>query len=278
MIVLSLGPTACRIADKFSSYPGYKLYKISHDLVRIKNNLKVPQYEQFYEYEQTFPQDKLDRFLKTLRGEVLFVTCGSEPISLLSLRVLEILSKSCTISICYIKLDQMLVGQEKKEIEKLVYEMLQNYTLSGYVQQMYLFDNTLVEKMCQDIDVFNYYDKVYEMISWILHTNNSLKYQDAIFDNLNKTREMGIKSFSLGSLEGEQKNSTFLLDKVTEEKVYYVINKNLIQQNKELFNTIRNDIQKESIGINKKMCYAVYSTELEQSLVLTEQQSLIYQK
>lgn len=276
MLIVSLGQTACRLADKFSIYPDYKIYRVDHDIPKGKQNLKIPHYDQSYEYENEFPQDKLEKFFGKLKGEVLFVTCGSEPTSLLSLRILEILTKSCIVSICYIRLDKLLIGQDKKEIEKMVFETLQNFTLSAYLKQMYVFDNTLVEKMCQDINVFNYYDKVYEMVAWILNTNYSLKQQKNIFGNLAETREMGIKSFSVGDLHMNNR-SGFLLDNVSEERIYYIISENIIQENKQLFDEIRGTMKLKEEG-NKKICYAVYKSEMDEGLVLTEQQSMVYQK
>jgi hypothetical protein len=277
MFLIALGSTACKVVDKFSLYPGYKVYKFDHDLPKSKFNLKVPTCQQFYEYEQLFTDEKLERFLKGVKGEALLVTCGSDPISLLSLRVGKILTSLCPTSVCYIKLDQLLVGGEKKEIERMVFEMLQNYTLSAYFQQMYLFNNTLIEKMCQGIDMFNYYDKVYEMVAWILHTNKSLKAQSSAFENLSKSREMGIKAFKLSRIYDGQEKNTFSLDKVTEERIYYIVDDKLIQENKELFNDIREGIKFKEVE-NKKVCYAVYVLETNGGIVLTEQQSLSYQK
>ena len=84
--IIGLGQAGCNIADKFSQYPQYKVYKIDVDLKKAPRCYSFPKYNTSEEYEKSCPS--LKNFFKHVKGEILFITsCGL--ISSASLRILE---------------------------------------------------------------------------------------------------------------------------------------------------------------------------------------------
>ena len=76
--VIGLGKAGCAIADKFSQYPQYKIFKIDiENIAENKKNEKLLKKKTSPEqYETSVPSMKT--FLKPSTDDVLFVLSGSE--------------------------------------------------------------------------------------------------------------------------------------------------------------------------------------------------------
>ena len=86
MNVIGLGKAGCNIAEKLSQYPQYEAYYID-SVARPGSSLKVPKKKSHEEYEA---KTRLRaNFFKQIKGECLFIVCGCETISGLTLRILE---------------------------------------------------------------------------------------------------------------------------------------------------------------------------------------------
>ena len=126
--VIGLGKAGCAIADKFSQYPQYKVFKIdAENISENKKNEKLLKKKTSPEqYETSVPS--MRAFLKPSTNNVLFVLSGSGAISGTSLRILEQLSKmKKTVNVLYIKPDVEFLGANNKAQERLVRNVLQEY-------------------------------------------------------------------------------------------------------------------------------------------------------
>ena len=104
MNVVGLGKAGCNIALKLAQYPQYEAHCID-SATRPEPSLKVPKKKSHEEYEA---KTRLKAsFFKQIKGECLFIVCGCEAISGLTLRILEKFSEE-KIEILYIKPDTSL--------------------------------------------------------------------------------------------------------------------------------------------------------------------------
>ena len=75
MNVIGLGDAGCKIAECFSQYPQYKIFKINVD-IEGKRCYNIPMFDKAEEYE-SYDYPKIKTFFKGLKGETIMVIGGS---------------------------------------------------------------------------------------------------------------------------------------------------------------------------------------------------------
>ena len=133
--IIGLGKAGCAIADKFAEYPQYKAYKLDVGLKRTKTTFPLKEHQKFEDYEEKLPS--LKTLFKEVSGDILFVVAGGGKVSSASLQILEYLKK-CNISILYIKPEMSLLNETQTKLERLTYNVFQEYTRSGVFERMYI--------------------------------------------------------------------------------------------------------------------------------------------
>ena len=265
--VIGLGKAGCAIADKFSQYPQYKIFKIDiENIAENKKNEKLLNKKASPEqYETSVPS--MRTFLKPSTDDVLFVLSGSGSVSGTSLRILEQLSKmKKTINVLYIKPDVEFLGTNNKAQERLVRNVLQEYARSGKLARLYMVDNKLVESIIGEVPVFGYYDKLNDLIASTLHMVNLYNHQDSVHSTSFETSDMArISTFGVIDTESGEEKLFFLLDNTSEKCYYYAINQKTLETDgtlmKKIVENISNNTKKED---DIKTSFRIHSTSYEQ--------------
>jgi hypothetical protein len=264
--VIGLGKAGCAIADKFSQYPQYKIFKIdSEDIAENTKGEKLLKRKSSPEqYETSVPS--MRTFLKPSTDNVLFVLSGSGAVSGSSLRILEQLSKmKKTISVLYIKPDIEFLGSNNKAQERLVRNVLQEYARSGKLARLYMIDNKLVEAIIGEVPVFGYYDKLNDLIVSTLHMVNLYNHQSSVHSTSFETSDMArISTFGVIDTESGEEKLFFLLDNLSEKCYYYAINQKTLETDgtlmKKIVDNIGNNTKKED---DIKTSFRIHSTSYE---------------
>ena len=112
--VIGLGEVGCGIAEEFSEYPEYRVYKIGTNLPP-KGNFVVEERDNIKDYENSLDADELAIYLRSIKDEdeVLFVLGGSEPIGGMALSVLEQL-RHAKVHVLYVCPDREMTSQAQK--------------------------------------------------------------------------------------------------------------------------------------------------------------------
>ena len=181
MNIVGLGKAGCAIADRFSEYPQYEIYKIDVGL-EGKRCYDVKERSSPEEYEANTPSFK--RFFGKIGGETLFIIGGSGSVSAMSLRIVEQIKGTCEISILYIKPDTFLLSEPKKLHEKVTYNVLQEYARSAAVKRIYLVSNPELENILGDVPIVGYYEKLNDLIVSTMHMTNVFLNSDTILGGL----------------------------------------------------------------------------------------------
>ena len=205
--IIGLGSAGCNIADAFSQYPQYKIYKIDAGLEEAKNCYSLPTLNSPEEYERKCPS--LKKFFRYVKGDILFITsCGY--VSAASLRILEHLRNKCAINILYIKPDPALLPETKSLNHNVLFGVLQEYARSGIFNRTYLIDNSRLSDIIGDVPLREHYNRINQLISSTIHMIN-------VFNN----SESEVKTF--GEITAPAKISTFSLVSYDdgEEKVFF---------------------------------------------------------
>jgi len=264
--IIGLGKAGCAIADKFSQYPQYKIFKIDiENIAENKKNEKLLKKKTSPEqYETSVPS--MRTFLKPSTDDVLFVLSGSGAISGTSLRILEQLSKmKKTINVLYIKPDVEFLGANNKAQERLVRNVLQEYARSGKLARLYLVDNRLVESVIGEVPVFGYYDKLNDLIASTLHMVNLYNHQSPVHSTSFEPSEITrVSTLGVIDMESGEEKLFFLLDNASEKCYYYAINQKTLETDgtlmKKIVENIGNNTKKED---DIKTSFRIHSTNYE---------------
>jgi len=261
--VIGIGTGACRIADCFSQYPQYNIYKIDvgltgdrcYDFPKCKNaedceSVKLP---------------RIKTFLKGISGESLVIIGGSGKISCASLRILECIKK-LPISILYIKPDMTLVVGEALLRERMAFGVLQEYARSNVFKQVYLVSNEFLDGIVGGAPIIGYHEKLNEVLVPTLHMINVFENTEPVVGKIENSKQTH-KIVSIGLhdvLTGEEK-MFFSLDNVRERCYIYGINEEKLKSDGTLLKKITKQTNDRSSD-EVRTSYAVYSTEYDHDI------------
>lgn len=267
MNIIGLGNAGCKIADLFSVYEQYTVYKIATNLQQADKNINLPLCSSPEEYEEKCPD--LSGIFSSIKDEVLFILAGGSDISGATLAVLEQL-KHTKISVLYVKPDVALLSTKKQLQEKVVCSVLQEYARSGLFEKLYLVDNQAIEQFIGEMPLTSYFDKINEVIATTLHMilvyshNEPLLFTDPEISAISRIRSFGIVDFKSG-----KENLFSNLENTTNKYYIYSIDKSVIQNDGKLISKIRNQI-KEKQTQNTKCGFAIHQNEYSQNYIYVE--------
>ncbi|SVE03572.1 uncharacterized protein METZ01_LOCUS456426, partial [marine metagenome] len=212
--IIGLGNAGCNIADKFAKYSQYLTYKLDVGLKRTKTTYPLKKYQKFEDYEEKLPS--LKTFFKEVDGNILFVVGGSGKVSSASLSILQYLKKH-KINILYIKPELSLLNESQTQLERLTYNVFQEYTRSGIFERMYIVSNEEISQIVGDISVKNYNEKINEMIVSTIHMINIYKNNESVTDTFCEL-PVGARLTTIGLLDLEKNKDRmfFSLDNISD--------------------------------------------------------------
>jgi hypothetical protein len=262
--IIGLGKAGCAIADKFAKYPQYKIFKIDSEGLdsKNKNNYILKKQDNPENYEKT--NSSMKAFFNKTTDDILFVLSGSGLISGASLQILKYL-KDKNINILYIKPDLEFLGHTNIMQERVVRNVLQEYTRSGLFNRIFLVDNKRVEEVAGEVPIIGYYDKLNDLIVSTFHMVNVYNHQEAIhatpFNTAGTTR---ISTLGILNVDEGKEKLFFSLDNIREKCYYYAINSKVLETDGKLLRTLTDNINK-NIGKDVRAGFQVYSTSYEQN-------------
>ena len=259
MNIIGLGQAGCNIADKFSEYPQYKIYKIDVGIDGEKC-LGVKPQPGPVEYEANAPSMKT--FFKSVKGDCTLVVGGSGDISAMCLRIMEQIKSSCNLNVLYIQPDTQLLSEKKKMHEKVTYKVLQEYARSGQIDYVCLVNNAQIENILDNVPIMGYYNKLNELIVSTIHMTNVYKNTDPVMGALSgpgKTKR--IYTVGIFDIENNEEKLFFPLDTVRERGYIYSIRKDRLQSESGLHKQITSQMKEKISDENVNVSFGVFPTE-----------------
>ena len=259
MNIIGLGKAGCAIADTFSQYSQYSIYKIDVGL-EGKNCLKVKKQKGPEEYEANSPSMKT--FFKNISGKALVILGGSGDISAMALRVIEQIRSTCDVSVLYIRPDAQLLSEIKKMHEKVTFNVLQEYARSDQLAGLCLISNTELENILDNVPIMGYYNKLNELIVSTIHMINVYKNSDPVMGTLSapgKTKK--IYTVGIFDIENNEEKLFFPLDTVRERGYIYSISKDRLQSESGLHKQITSQMKEKLLDENANVSFGVFPTE-----------------
>ena len=278
--IVSIGTPAKNLAAKFSRFQNYGFFAIDDTPIEnFKNTFTLPRLEQPEDYE-TIRLPGLEKFLKKISGEVLVVVCGASTCSGVTLRLLEKIYKNRTknIKILYISPETDLLSKTKKLQERVVRNVLQQYTRSGIFKNMVMVSNESVEKSIENCTILEYYDKINETIAYSYHMIEVFKNSNPISSTVSSVDDCSrISTIGVSSVDGANLDLFYPLQDPREIVYYYGMSEDKIKNEKNLLRTIM-ESAKNKTSEHTRASFSIYQTGYDDDYVYVEYHSPIIQK
>jgi len=268
--IIGLGAAGCNVADKFTQYPQYDVYKIDVGLKGLKKNgiYAMPRQQSVEDYESNCPS--LKNFLKNVSGEVIFILCGAGAISGASLRILETI-KNCEISILYILPDVDLLSELSQLRNNVTFNVLQQYARSGMFKAMRIVHNPSVEAIIGDVPVIGYYDRLNEVIASTMHMINVYKKTESVMDTFSQPVDFArISTIGIYNEKEKKESLLFSLDNIREIVYYYSIPNDVLKSDGNLLKGITKKVKQSSNAGEVKTSFGIFSTNYDQKYCFIE--------
>ena len=263
--IIGIGSAGCNIADKFSSYPQYKTYKIDTNLKKAPRCYNFPEYDCPEDYEAKCPS--LKSFFKNIKGDVLFITsCGL--ISAASLKILEQIKHKCDISVLYVQPDRALLSEIKLLNDNVIFHVLQEYARSDLFKRAYLVSNVELSKIIGDVPLREYYDRLNDLVVSTIHMVNVFDNSDSEINTFTHSVDSAkISTFSIVDYEKDEEKVFFNLDIPRDKRYYYAIPERALETDKKLLKNITRQLKNLKRNDKIKVTYGIFSTTYDDTYV-----------
>jgi hypothetical protein len=254
--IIGLGEAGCNLAELFEYNPEYKV-KLLDTSIEGENCFSIPQQNSHEEYEKN-PLDLVD-FFKDTTEKIIFILDGSSKVSGTTLQILKVL-KEKKINIFYVRNDVELMNSSSKLQDRVVFNILQEYTRSGVFKSMTLISLPIIEAILGDIPIVEYNKTINKILFNAINTIKKLEYEEAIIDNYNPPKEISrIITYGVYDIEKNIEKLFYPLDFIDDKCYYFGINENELKTNNKLFRIIKESMR-EKVLDKIKISYRVHST------------------
>ena len=253
MVLIGIGSAGSNLIKEFSEH---------HTKISITSKDFSKQCKKTEDYEEHCP-DFSDR-LDFEDDECWVALCGAGMVAGCALKALETI-KHKTINLIYVYPDTTLCNTIQLKRNKVLYNVLQEYTRSGLFNKMYMFSNKSVLDIIGKQSIIEMYAMINKQIAITIETLEWLKTQNPVMGSAHESKEVSrICTLSVGDFEKNEEKLLFLLDNNTEASYLYSVSKKHLESNKDLLKIIKERIlNDEENKINSS--FAVYPSEHNQS-------------
>jgi len=255
-IIVGLGSAGCKIADAFSDYAQYKIYKIAPHETPSDQSFKLPDHDHPERYEVENPA--LQEFLEKISGEVLFILSGASTSSGAALYVMSKMVERCKLSVLYVKPEVELLGETKTLQENLVRNVLQEYARSAAIERIYLVSNEVLSEIVGDSSVYDYHKNINALLSSTIHMINVLNHTDSVTDTYSPPKDTArISTYGIVDPITGTESLFFPIDEISEAKYYFSVPEDDLKEDVQLFRNIVK-LVKGKISGRLKASYGIY--------------------
>ena len=272
--VIGLGNAGCKITDLLSQYPQYSCYKFDVGLKQGKRSFPIKEYEKLEDYEQKMPSPRA--FLREIKDDVLFIVAGGGKVSSCALRILEATKKN-KIRVMYIRPESSILSETQEKLERMTYNIFQEYARSGLFYELMLISNSQIEGILGGLTLKDYYDKINQTIASTIHMLNVYRNVKPVVSTFDK-KPRGVRICTIGVCDPEshEENMFFSLDNVSDVEYYYAYDKEEIETNQNLLSQVKIKIN-EKKEVVKRATYGVYETDYGQNYLYCIQSTSLIQ-
>ena len=268
--IIGLGRLGCSIAEEFTAYPEYRIYKLDTE-TEEKGSLSLGFSSTIDEYERTLDQQEVEVYLRSVKpgDEVLFIIEGGDPISGATLRILETI-KDSLITLLYVCPDRQMISDTQKRDDRIVFGILQEYARSGAVEAIILVDKATVEHLVGEVTIDQYEKSISYFISYVAAMINYFNHVPSVLSTKILPPEIArIQTLGVSSLEDGKKDISlmFPISTVNDIHFFYGVPKKELEEDASLIKRIKQHVKSYKTE-DVSTSFSVYETTLDSLIVL----------
>jgi len=241
--VIGLGHAGCAIATKFLfDTANYKVL-----LIDAEGSLDGPgtvllgKQESFRAYEENTPF--VSEFTE-LEGKVYFILAGGGDVTGSTLVLLEQLKKK-DITVFYIRPDLDLCSEDQRLKARATFKILQEFSRSGLLSNMVLFDNKKIEKTLEDLSIMDYNRRINDVISSAILMRDYVVNTDSVAGEFVEPKEISrIATIGMCNIESEEENYFFPFENIREKQYGFAVPSEELEGRKFIFGDVRRVLAK----------------------------------
>ena len=263
--MIGLGSAGHKVIMSFLEYPQYNGYTVDCEMPEESRTIfvEIPEFSHPEEYEKSTPD--LSKRFNNLGDTCLFVVCGASMISGATLRVLEAIHEKSKVSVLYMKPDVSILSEMRKLQENLVYNVLQEYSRSGLLEDFYVVEDTLIDEMIGGAPILGYFEHINRAMVSTIHMINVFNNQKKIIGTFSDPDpSASIATFGVLNTETGEEKPYFNLDNIREKTYYYAIPEKDLKTDKKLLSQIREQIKSKPQGEDVRLSYGVFPTQYDE--------------
>jgi len=147
--IICLGTKACDVGEAFENNPQYQVKLIDKD-IEGDNCFSIAKQKTPEEYEKNTPN--MSVFLSDISEEILFILSGESEVANCSLKILQQI-KDKKINIVYLFPQLEFLTNKQVLQERMIRNVLQEYTRSALFQNIILLDCSLIENIMGETSI-----------------------------------------------------------------------------------------------------------------------------
>ena len=274
--VLGLGKLGCLVAEEFTAYPEYRVYKIDSDTDE-RASLSIGKYSNMQEYEKNIQKDEVEIYLRSIKegDEVLFILEGGEPISGASLSILETI-KSAKISVMYIVPDRELCSLVQRRDDRICFYVMQEYARSGLFENLFLLEKASVENLIGDVSIQEHEKQISYFIAYVFAMLNYFKHTESVLSGeITRSDISRLSTIGICSLENDT-SMLFPLEDIKDTMFFYGIPEKDLDEDQSLMRKIKSHVKDKNPG--ESAGFSIYSTTLDKPFIVGMYSSAEVQK
>lgn len=262
--IIPIGGAGIRIANKLQEInKAYSVYRIDYDkLSQPDFHFEIPPKTEEEKLESLFPAQELKNSFPLSnpvpRG---FIVAGGGKISSIALRVLETLSGKSSCLLYYVP-DSEFLSSKMKILEKVTFNVLQEYARSAIIDRIYLLYGRQIEQHLQNVSYAQYYPKINETIAHTFNMINLLSYQEPVFETHDPEgliQPARISTIGTVDLDNGAECLFYPLEMPREKIYYFLVGKEQLQRDTELMTKIRTFIRNK-MSPQVDVTYRIYES------------------
>ena len=252
-VLIGLGKAGCEIVKGFSD---------SHKKITIDAGSELPEFSSPEDYDQKLTDYR--HLLEFDEDECFFFVCGAGKVSAASLRLLELIHDK-KINLVYIYPEEIMLSPTQRKLNRVAFNVFQEYTRSGLLNSMYLMCNESITDMLPYITIDNLYEHLNEAIINVFENIIFYLHQDPVMGAHHEPKDISrIRTIEYGDFKSDKKKLYYPLDNTTETCYINIVSDDEMKNNKELLSQLKQKI----IEDNEKQIlssFVVFKSDYEHS-------------
>ena len=230
-VLIGLGNAGCKIVNKFSD---------NYKKITIDAGSELPEFDspELYDQKLTNYQHLLDFD----EEECYFFVCGAGKISAASLRLLELIQHK-KINLVYIYPEEIMLSTTQRKLNRVAFNVFQQYTRSGLLNSMYLMCNEAISGIIPSTSLSNFYDSINTAVANVFENIIFYLDQEPTLGSHHESKEVSrIRTVSYGDFEEKEKNMYFPLDNMTEACYINIVSNEDMVQNRGILELLKKKV------------------------------------